>query len=176
MRELFFFATTASLSLTVFIVAVIELYFTRHRRKLQENLDQKVKELKVSYNTQLNQLVLEDEKKLEEAEEKVGDLTELEKNEKKKLEKEYKEKLEKITAQSEKALTQAKEKAKELEKEAENRAETYLKNRQKEVEEDLMNLVMSVTKKVLPQGITYQIHKELVLSALQDVKKEEITT
>ena len=47
-----------------------------------------------------------------------------------------------------------------------------LATRQKEVESDLMDLVMSVTKKVLPDSLTYDVQKQLVLDALRDVKSE----
>jgi flagellar biosynthesis/type III secretory pathway protein FliH len=53
------------------------------------------------------------------------------------------------------------------------KAEEYLATRQKEVEADLMNLVMHVTKKVLPKGISYEAHKDLVVAALRDVKIEK---
>ena len=57
-----------------------------------------------------------------------------------------------------------------MQAEAELKAEEYLASRKAEVEQELMNLVMSVTKKVLPEGLNYDAQKELVMHALQDAK------
>lgn len=164
------FAAGASLAATIFLVAALELIFTVRRRKLHEQLDSKVKEMKANYNQSVNQLVIEEEQKLQEADQQVETVTSKAEEEKSQIELEFTERMKKLEAETEKALAKAKEHAKKLEQEAKLKAEEYLESRKDEVEQELMNLVMSVTKKVLPQSLTYEIQKELVINALKEAK------
>lgn len=172
MRGLIVFVVGAAVSGTFFCVSFIELLLTIRRRKAQAELDQHIKELKASYNEQLNRVVLEDEAKLEELEEKATNEVSTD-TERDILKTEYEAKLAEVTAKSNKAVDAAKAKAKKLEQEAKLQADEYLAERQQEVEEELMDLVLSVTKKVLPEGITYEGQKELVLQALRDVRLDK---
>lgn len=173
MRELFFFAIGVSLAFTVLVVSIVELIFTVKRRKAAHEVEQKIKQMKADYNASINALVLEDEKKLEEAEEKGESVETQAKQQEEELKAEFETKLDAITKDSTKALDTAKARAKKLEAEARQKADEYMKNRQQEVEEELMNLVLSVTKKVLPAGISYENHKELVMQALREVKLQD---
>lgn len=170
MREVLIFAVGASVVGTIFLVSLIELLFTIRRRKVHQDIEQKIKEMKTSYNESINKMVLEEEQKLEEADKQVEEMSQQLNTDKEQIEEEFKEKIDDIKSSSEKALANAKAKAKKLEQEAHLKAEEYLESRKKEVEEELMNLVLSVTKKVLPEGLTYEAHKELVMSALKDVR------
>lgn len=170
MRELMLFAAGASLAATIFLVAALELIFTVKRRKLHEQLDAKVKEMKANYNQSVNQLVMEEEQKLQEADQQVETVTSKAEEEKSQIELEFTERMKKLEEETERALAKAKEHAKKLEQEAKLKAEEYLESRKDEVEQELMNLVMSVTKKVLPQSLTYDIQKELVITALKEAK------
>ena len=173
MREILLFATISALLGTVFLVSLLELILTIRRRKISEGLRQKVKELRATYNESVNKLVLDDDAKLAAIEEKLNTATATLTEEKANLEKSYQEKIDGITAKSEKALKQAQLKAKKLSEEAKEKADEYSKERRKEVEDELMNLVISVSKKVLPDGISYEAQKELVMQALNDVKTED---
>lgn len=170
MRELILFAAGASIAATIFLVAAIELIFTVKRRKLHEQLDAKVKEMKASYNQSVNQLVMEEEQKLQEADQHVETVTSKAEEEKSLIESEFTERMKKLEAETEKALAKAKEHAKKMEQEAKLKAEEYLESRKDEVEQELMNLVMTVTRKVLPQSLSYEIQKELVITALKEAK------
>jgi len=155
---------------TIFLVALFELIFTVKRRKVQDELQTKVHQLKTTYNESINKMVVEEDGKLEEAEKEVAAAADQAKIEKEHLEESYKEQLEEATHDSKAAMERAKARAHKLEEEARMKADEYVANRQQEVEEELMDLVMHVTKKVLPQGLTYEGHKDLVLSALRDIK------
>lgn len=172
MRELLFFATIASLVGTVFFVSLIELILSIRRRKINVQLQAKIKELKSHYNDSVNSLVVTDGKALEETEKKLEEVSTTLTKEKEELEATYKEKIDGITASSQKSVESAKAKAKKLEEEAKQQADEYMDARRKEVENELMDLVLSVSKKVLPPGISYDAHKELVMQALRDVKAE----
>ena len=65
MREIFLFAVGASIVGTVFFISLIELIFTIQRRKANTELEEKLKELKTTYTEQVNNLVLEEEEKIE---------------------------------------------------------------------------------------------------------------
>lgn len=173
MREIFLFAVGASIVGTVFFISLIELIFTIQRRKANAELEAKLQELKGTYTEQVNNLVMEEEEKIEEVEEEVKQVSEQLAKEKEVIESQYKTQIADITSDSKKSLEAAKQKAKRLEHEAKLKAEEYLSTRKQEVEEDLMNLVLSVTKKVLPEGLTYEVQKELVLAALKDVRRNE---
>lgn len=170
MREVLIFAVGASVVGTIFLVSLIELLFTIRRRKVHQDIEQKIKEMKTSYNESINKMVIEEEQKLEEADKQVEVMSQQLNTDKVQIEEDFKEKIDDIKSTSEKALATAKAKAKKLEQEAHLKAEEYLESRKKEVEEELMNLVLSVTKKVLPEGLTYEAHKELVMNALKDVR------
>lgn len=158
---------------TIFFVSLIELLFTIKRRKEHATLEKQIKELKAAYNESVNKMVVEGDTKLDETEQQVSTLNQQLAGTTEQLTKEYEEKLKKQQEDTEKELAAAKAKAKKHEQEAKLKAEEYLATRQKEVEHDLMDLVMSVTRKVLPESLTYEIQKELVLEALRDVKQEK---
>lgn len=170
MREILIYAAGASIAATVFLVALVELIFTRRRRKIDQEISEKMKALKASYNESVNKMVLEEESKLEEADERTEALNKQLEEERATLEKDFKTQLDDIQTHTQKEIAAAKAKAKKLHEEAQLKAEEYLESRKKEVEEELMNLVISVTKKVLPEGLAYDTQKELVMQALRDVK------
>lgn len=172
MREIVIFAGIASLAATVFFVALLELIFTTKRAKVVGELTEKVKEIRQSFTVQTNALVQEQEAKLSEAEAKVQAATAEAEEAKKATEAELKAKLAKVKSSSAKEVERAREHAREMEKEAERKADEYLESRKEEVEQELLNLVINVTRKVIPDGISYDVHKELVMRALLDAKTE----
>jgi flagellar biosynthesis/type III secretory pathway protein FliH len=172
MRDILIFAIGASIVGTVFFVSLFELIFTIKRRRTHAELENRIKELKVQYNESVNKLVVEGESKLEETEKQVEVLEEQLDGATEEVTQKYESEIDKLKAQSEKELAAAKARAKKLEQEAKLKAEEYMATRQKEVEHDLMDLVMSVTKKVLPESLPYELQKQLVLEALRDVKAE----
>lgn len=174
MDKIYIFLIGAVVVGTIFLVSLLELLFTIRRRKVNARLRQKLQELKGNYTESINKMVLENDAKLEETEKKLEVVSENLSKEKGSLEEEYKRKISDITAKSKHSLELAQDKAKRLEMEAHQKADVYLEERKKEVEEELMNLVISVNKKVLPEGISYSAQKELVMKALHDVKDESI--
>lgn len=170
MRDILIFGIGAVLAASVFIVSLLELLFTVRRRKVNEQIAQQIHTLKTSYNQSVNQMVHEDEAKLQTADKTLEELHAQTEEERKALEATYQEKIAKVEEKSEKALKRATEHAHKMEEEARMKAEEYLETRKGEVEAELMNLVLTVTKKVLPEGLDYNIHKELVMRALQDAK------
>lgn len=172
MREIVLFAFGASIAGTVFLVSLIELVLTVRRRKMNQEIEAKVKELRSYYNDSVNELVIKGDAEIIAATENVEDLNDKLQTQTSSIEQQYQEKIDALTAQSKKELEAAKAKAKKLQQEAKIQADDYLQSRQKEVEQDLMNLVISVTKKVLPSSLSYEVQKELVMDALRDVKSE----
>lgn len=173
MNGIIVIALGASVVGTVFFVSLLELFFTMRRRKVHAELEAKVKELKATYNESVNKLIIEGDGKLEETEKHVEQIAGEMEGAKQQVSQEYEAKIQQLKEETEKELEHAKARAKKLEKEAKLKAEEYLASRQEEVEHDLMDLVISVTKKVLPETLTYEIQKELVLTALRDVKAEK---
>lgn len=170
MRDILIFAIGAVISATVFFLSLIELFFTMRRRKVNEQILEQFRNLKANYNQSVNQLVHEEEAKLQDADQTLEEIQSQTEDERKDLELAFKEKIARLEKRSEKALKRAEEHAKKMEEEARMKAEEYLETRKGEVEAELMNLVLTVTKKVLPEGLDYQVHKELVMRALQDAK------
>ena len=171
--SLFIFSVGISLSVTVFLVTLIELLFTLQRRRITRKIEEEVKGLKANYNEALNKLVLEDDAKLAAQDKEAEEAKKLMEAEKQKLSEEFQKQFDAITQKSDKALGSAKAHAKKLEHEAKMKAEEYLQERQHEVEQELMDLVIAVTKKVLPQGISYDGQKELVKHALAELRNEK---
>lgn len=167
------FAGLSALLGGIFFVSLVELIFTVHRRKTIEKLNELIKEMRTHYNQSINRLVVVGDAKLDSADTQIKEVNGSLEAEKAELEKTFQSKIDDITAKSEKELESAKGRAKKLQQKAKEEAADYLKERKAEVEEELMNLVISVSKKVLPEGITYDAHKDLVMQALRDVKTEE---
>ena len=172
-REILFFTAITYISGTIFLVALIELAFTVQRRKANNRLQHSYKEIKARFNQSINTIVLRDDAELEEAEKEVEEISTHVSEEKATIEKSFQDQIEELTKESNKALEAAKAKAKRLEQVAKIQADDYLRDRQKEVESELMNLVISVTKKVLPEGISYAGQKDLVMKALADIQTEK---
>lgn len=172
MRDIFIFAAGASIVGTVFLVSLTELLFTIKRRRRHAELEDKIKELRNTYNESVNKLVIESDTKIEATEKQAEEKTSEAVGEKEQTSKEYEEKMAALQAKTEKEVEAAHARAKKMQQEAKLKAEEYLATRKKEVENDLMDLVLSVTKKVLPESLTYEVQKELVLDALRDVKSE----
>lgn len=170
MRELLFFAIGATVAGTAFVVSLLELLLTVRRRKAEEAVREQVANLKTSYNEAIQRVTQDDLQKLQEVKGEVDGIKAKSQEDKGKLEEEYQQKLNEALSASQKELEAAKARAKKLESEAKLKAEEYLAQRQHEVEEDLMNLVVDVTKRVLPKGLSYDIQKELVLEALREIK------
>jgi|GEM_PF-5236757 len=170
MKEIFIFAIGATVAGTIFLVSLVELFFTIRRRKVKEGLEQKLQELKKAYNESVNSMVKEEEGKLEVADKQVEEAHAEVEAQKEEITNEYKEKIDALEKESDHALDLAKARAKKLEEEAKMKAEAYLETRKTEVEQELMSLVMNVTKKVLPESLTYDLQKELVMHALEDAK------
>jgi flagellar biosynthesis/type III secretory pathway protein FliH len=171
MRELLFFLIGASIAGSIFLVSLVELVFTVRRRRIEEALSIQMDELKNRYSSTLEQVTTTEEAKVVEAEKAVDAVRGQVADERKNLETAHAEELAKVKEVAEKELSAAKTKAKNLEQKAKLQAEEYLATRQREVEEDLMNLVLDVTKRVLPESLTYEIQRDLVLQALREVKR-----
>ena len=169
MNTLLFFLVCATLAATIFLLALIELAFTVRRRKTERQLRDQLHAIKTSYNESINRVVLETDAK-QETKTDTGDTATAQKAQAAKTEATHKEQIELALHSQDQALAKAKARAKLLESQAKVAADEYLAARQKEVESELMDLVMHVTKKVLPETLTYEIHKELVLQALREVQ------
>ena len=159
------FLALAILFGTIFLVALIELLLNSRKIRLEGEIRSKIDTLKNSYSERISAL----------AAEKISYLDALAKQPVEKidtyaLEAEYEEKLAHITASDHKQLERAQDKAKKLEAQAKLQADQYLDERKKQVEAELVELVLHVTKKVLPEGLTYSIQKELVIKALQEAE------
>ena len=168
-RELLIFSIVASLAAAICLLSMVELALTVRRRRIAERLHGQLKDFKASYNETINRLVLEqdaDSAPKPEQESQSAVPTE----DRAAIEEEVKKKYEGLEEKNRKALENARARAKKLEDEAKHQADDYLSSRKKEIEEELMGLVISVSKKVLPEGISYDAHKELVMQALREVK------
>ena len=170
MKELLFFGIGASVAGGIFVVALVELLFSRKRKKVEHEIKEQIDGLKESYSTTLGQVTTQDAEKLSAARKEVDAIKSSLGKEKEDLEAKYKAELDEALADSQKELESAKAKAKKLQEQAKLQADEYMASRTKEVEDELVGLVLDVTKRVLPGTLTYEIHKELVLQALRDVR------
>jgi flagellar biosynthesis/type III secretory pathway protein FliH len=164
------FAIGASIAGAIFLVSLVELILTVRRRKIKESLEKKLADLKAAYNMSVSQLTLEKSTESEKLSQIEQQLTEKFTAEKTELEKDLHSKVSEVEKKANQALNRAKEKAKALQAEAQLKAEEYLEKRRDEVEDDLQELVLSITKRVLPEGLTYEVHRDLIAAALKEAK------
>ena len=170
---LFFFLSIATISATVFFVSFLELVLTYRRRRIDAELILKQREMRAQYNLSLNQIVLSSDAKLLALEKERNNISEQYQTEQSSLTANAELSTKRELDQSHKELERAKKRAKKMEGIAEQKADEYFKTRQTEVEAELMDLVLKVTKEVLPESLEYNAHKELVMQALQQVRSEE---
>lgn len=166
------FITIAVISATVFAVSLLELLLTSRRLRIEAGLRHQISDLKTEYNLSLGRIVLEDDAKLNEADKQIAMLSEQDHSEQNQTTSAAETAAQTELEQSRKELEHAKQRAKKSDEIARQKADDYFKTRQAEVENELMDLVIEVTKKVLPEGLTYESHKELVLQALQQIRTE----
>lgn len=166
------FITIAVVAATVFAVSLLELFLTSRRLRIEAGLRRQISDLKSEYNLSLNRIILEDDAKLSEVETQIAALSEQDQNKPNPEVAAAESSAQAELEQSRKELERAKQRAKKSDEIARQKADDYFKTRQAEVENVLMDLVIDVTKKVLPDGLTYEVHKELVLQALQQVRSE----
>ncbi|KKQ94651.1 MAG: ATPase, F0 complex, subunit B, bacterial [candidate division CPR2 bacterium GW2011_GWC1_39_9] len=76
------------------------------------------------------------------------------------------------TEEAEKILESARERAAEIEEEAKKKADEFLDKQKKEVQTKMVDLVMGVVKKVIGQLVSYEDHKKIIKSALDDMEGE----
>ena len=166
------FITIAVIAATVFAVSLLELFLTSRRLRIEAGLRRQISDLKSQYNLNLNRIVLEDDAKLSEVDKQIAILSEHSQSEETPAASLAETSAQTELEQSRKELERAKQRAKKSDEIAHQKADDYFKTRQAEVENELMDLVIDVTKRVLPEGLTYEVHKELVLQALQQVRSE----
>jgi flagellar biosynthesis/type III secretory pathway protein FliH len=174
-QSLLIFVAIAALAGAVFGIAFIELIFTSRRRKADTELHWQIKDLKAAYTAEINRLVVEETDELDEMDDKLASVSTADTAAQEALVTGYQEQLAKLDKESREALARAKAKARKLELEAKESADDYLTERKKEVEADLMDLVLHVTRQVLPATLTYDVQKQLVLEALREIELKERT-
>lgn len=168
MNSLLIFLIGAIVSAAVLVVSGVELVLSVQRRKKIEALTQQITEIKAQYTAELNKLTLKEDEVLDAKEDEIEALKDELKEETGNLEEKYKDKLDAANKKAKHALEKAKAEVSKIEGKAKAEAEAYMEKRKAEVEEELVDLVMNVSRKVLPKGISYEAQKDLVMQALRD--------
>lgn len=173
MSEVLIFSLGTTVILTIFLVTLIEFVLSHGRKGESEKEETDHEKIEEEHKKELADLKKKYETKLKEAEKAATDAPlDVSKAEEDDMAKKYEAQIAEMTSSNEKELEKAKEKIKKMEADAKIEVEEYMNARESEVEDQLMELVLSVTKRVLPDGLTYEIQKELVSSALQEARSE----
>lgn len=159
--------------ITVAYIVILVVYFLR-RSKTHE------KELAKFLDSAKTQLESHKKNASEEANIKVAKMLAVLKNVQEEVEKfeqhaqdEFEQIISDAKTERRDIISSAKTEIEELFEQAEKELTTYRQTRFREIEENLVKLVMAVTEKVVEKALSEKEHKDLIKKALEEVKADK---
>lgn len=159
--------------ITVAYIGILFLYFWRRTKKqdgaLTDFLEQAKKQLeqhKVEAHSQASVKVNKAFTLIKRLQTVASDL---EAN----VQTEYDEILKAAKEQAKDIIEDAHQKAEDIVAQADDDLEQYREERQREVEKDMVKLIIQVTEKVVGKGFAYKEHLHLIEEALEEVKQKK---
>lgn len=160
-----------NLAITGVCLFLLGAYFNYREKKLQKIAENKLGEIRERYLAQNAERKAREKKEIDKLKGIVQD-----------LEDKHRQILKEKNAQSTKKevradladdiLKKAKERAQEIENVANEEAQKYLEEQRQEVQTKMVDLVMSVSKKVLTKNLSYEDHQDMIEKALLSVEGE----
>ncbi len=157
--------------LTVAYIIILVLYFLRRSKTHEHELSQflaTAKDQLESHKQETNALAQEKVNQALEVVKKVQKVAqEFEKN----AQAEYDQIIEDAKTEKKEILSQAKTEIAELYANADEELEAYKAERMREIERNLVKLVISITQKVVDVSLKPSDHEKIITDALEEVKK-----
>lgn len=159
--------------ITVFYILLLIVYFWRRSRKHENELKGFLSTAKKQLDEHKKHVHTEAQTRIEAAMHIIKKLQKLAENLENQSEKEYNQIVDDAKAKAKVVIDEAHEKAKNIMSHADDDLEDYRQQRRQEVEADMVKLVISVTEKVLGQGLHYQDHVQIIHQAMEEIKQQK---
>ncbi len=155
--------------ITVICLIALGLYFNYREKKLTKMADLKFLEIREKYLVQIAQRKAKERAEID----KIRNiLIKLENKHKKLVSLRPSSPPTDALREAEEIVRRTEKRAKQIEQEAQEKADKFLAEQKTEVENKMVDLVMSVTAKVVSKSLSYEDHKELINQALQEIEGE----
>ncbi len=159
--------------LTVAYIIILVLYFLRRSKTHEQELSTFLSTAKDQLETHKKQASQEAAVKINQALEVVKKVQRVAKDFETSAQEEYNQIVEDAKAERREIIAQAKTEIAELYTTADAELEQYKADRMREVERNLVKLVISITQKVVGVGLKPSDHEKIILEALDEVKKSK---
>lgn len=159
--------------LTVLYIVVLVIYFLRRTRIHEKELVKFLETAKLQLETHKEEAQAEANQKVAKAVAVVKKVQEVAETFEKEAKGEYDQILEDAKAEKREIIASARTEIEELFKKAEKDLETYRLERHREIEKNLVKLVIAVTERVVEIGLTEKQHADIIGKALEEVKQKK---
>ena len=161
-----------TLTLVLYVV-LLYIFFERKYKKQDRELSDFLGDAKRQLQNHKVQASVEANKKVEKAFELIKKLQSIAEDLEGQAKSEYDEIIFDGKREKKEMIEDARKKAMEIIQSADDELEDYKTDRKREIERNLVKLVMSVTEKVVEKDLDYAKHLELIKQAVDEVKQQK---
>jgi len=154
-------------------IGIMFLFFWRKNKRQEEQLNNFLKEAKEKLEMHKKEAKIQASGKVAKAFELIKRLQGVAEDLEGQVQNEYEKILEEGQNQKKDIIAEARRQAKEILEGADGELAQYKEERKREIEKNLVKLVMSVTEKVVGRGLTREDQIDLIREAVEEVKKEK---
>jgi len=158
---------------TIVYIGLLFYFFWRRNRKQEEQLNAFLKEAKEKLELHRKEAKVQASGKVAKAFELIKRLQGVAEDLEGQVQTEYEKVLEEAQVQKKDIIAEARRQAKDILEGADGELVQYKEERKREIEKNLVKLVMSVTEKVVGRGLTREDQIDLIREAVEEVKKEK---
>lgn len=160
-------------SVTIIYIVVLVWYFIRRSKNHEKELDRFLSSAKSQVEKHKELAAKKANEKVVKAVEIIKKVQSAAEDFEKKAQTEYDQIVQDAKDERREIIASAKGEIEKLFKQAEEELETYKIDRQKEIEKNLIKLVVAVTEKVVEMKLDPISHKQLIVRALKEVKSKK---
>jgi F0F1-type ATP synthase membrane subunit b/b' len=157
----------------ILYIAILFFFFWRRNKKQEDHLNNFLVEAKGKLKTHKEQAKVQASGKVNKAFQLIKRLQGVAEDLETQAQAEYEQILEQAQQQKKEIIADAKRQAKQVLEGAGGELEEYKQERKREIERNLVKLVMSVTEKVVGKSLYREDHVDLIKDAVDEVKKEK---
>jgi len=157
----------------IIYIAIMFFFFWRRNKKQEEQLNAFLKEAKEKLDLHKKEAKVQASGKVAKAFELIKRLQGVAEDLEGQVQTEYEKIIEEAHLQKKEIIAEARKQAKEVLEGADGELVAYKEERKREIEKNLVKLVMSVTEKVVGRGLTREDQIDLIREAVEEVKKEK---
>ncbi|PIP53430.1 hypothetical protein COX08_01030 [Candidatus Beckwithbacteria bacterium CG23_combo_of_CG06-09_8_20_14_all_34_8] len=158
---------------TIIYIGILFFFFWRRNKKQEDQLNSFLKEAKEKLELHKKEAKVQASGKVAKAFELIKRLQGVAEDLEGQVQTEYEKVLEEAANQKKDIIAEARRQSKEILEGADGELAQYKEERKREIEKNLVKLVMSVTEKVVGRSLTREDQVDLIRDAVEEVKKEK---